>query len=277
MPGPDLHLHSTASDGAHAPAELVRLAHAAALPAIAITDHDTVAGTAEVHAATAGLPIVAIPGVELSAGLGDRGMHILGYHIDHTDARLLARLADLRRIRLERAERIVHALAHDGFRITVADVLASADEGSVGRAHIARLLVETGQAPSVSEAFRTLLGKTAPYYIPKPVHTPEEIVAWIAEAGGVAVLAHPGLSEVDDLIPGLVAAGLAGLEVYHPSHDATRTEQYALLAASLGLIATGGSDFHGLNREGDTLGSVSVPERVVADLERAVQDRSVRS
>lgn len=269
MSGPDLHLHSSASDGAHAPAELVRLALSTGLPAIAITDHDTVSGTAEALAAREGTDLVVVSGVELSAGYGDRGMHILGYHIDHTDPCLHARLTELRSIRVERAERIVYALARDGFRITVDDVLDSADGGSIGRAHIARLLVDTGQAASVSEAFRTLLGKTAPYYIPKPVHTPEEMLAWITEAGGVAVLAHPGLSGVDDLIPQLVSAGLAGLEVYHPSHDHGQTVRYAGLAVSLGLIATGGSDFHGLDREGDALGSVDVPDGAIADLERA--------
>lgn len=269
MPGPDLHLHSSASDGAHAPGELVRLSAAAGLPAIAITDHDTVFGTAEALAEAASLPILVISGVELSAGYGDRGMHILGYHVDHTDTALNTRLEALRTIRVERAERIVYALAHDGFRIEVADVLAAADGGAIGRAHIARLLVDTGQAASVSEAFRTLLGKTAPYYVPKPVHTPEDMLAWIAEAGGVPVLAHPGLSGVDDLIPALAQSGLAGLEAYHPSHSPGRREHYACLAASLGLIATGGSDFHGLDRDGDALGSVDVPEQVVADLEHA--------
>jgi len=200
-------------------------------------------------------------------------MHILGYHVDHTDARFHARLAALRAVRIERAERIVYALARDGFRITVDEVLAAADGGSVGRAHIARLLADSGQVPSVSDAFRTLLGKTAPYYVPKPVHAPEEMLEWVAEAGGIGVLAHPGLSRVDDLIPSLVGAGLAGLEVYHPAHDAAHAARYAELAASFGLIATGGSDFHGLDREGDALGSADVPERVVQDLESARTSR----
>lgn len=269
MPGPDLHLHSSASDGAYRPAELVRRAQAAGLPAISITDHDTVAGTAEALSAAQDMPLVVISGVELSAGHGDRGMHILGYHVDHTDVRFQDRLAGLRSVRIQRAERIVYALAHDGFRITVDEVLAVADGGSVGRAHIARLLVDSGQAPSVSDAFRTLLGKSAPYFVPKPVHAPEEMLEWIAEAGGVGVLAHPGLSRVDDLIGPLVDAGLAGIEVYHPAHDAAHTARYAELAASLGLIATGGSDFHGLDRQGDAMGRADVPERVVHDLEAA--------
>ncbi len=269
MSGPDLHLHSTASDGTRSPAQLVSLAHEVGCPAIALTDHDTVSGIAEAHAAADHLPVTVIPGVELSAGYGDRGMHILGYHIDHADPRLGARLAELRATRLERAERIVYALARDGFSISVADVLHVADGGSIGRAHIAQLLVTTGQVSSVAEAFSTLLGKTAPYYVPKPVLDPEELIGWVRESGGVAVLAHPGLSGVDDLVPSLVHVGLAGIEAYHPSHDAAAQERYAAMAAALGLIATGGSDFHGLDRAGDRLGCMDVPLHVVDDLDRA--------
>jgi predicted metal-dependent phosphoesterase TrpH len=203
-------------------------------------------------------------------------MHILGYHIDHLDSCLLHRLQDLRTVRVERAERIVYALSRDGFTITLDDVLAVADGGSIGRAHIARILVTSGQVPSVADAFKSLLGRTAPYYVPKPVQPPETLIAWIAEAGGVAVLAHPGLSEVDDLIPSLVEAGLVGLEVYHPAHDARATVRYAALAESLGLIVTGGSDFHGLARTGDELGCMDVPPGVVDDLARARDRMALR-
>lgn len=276
MAGPDLHLHTTASDGTCTPAELVRRAHALRLPAIAITDHDSVNGIVDALNEAAAVPITVIPGVELSAGHGDTGIHILGYHIDHTDARLLSRLDGLLAVRVERAERIVYALRRDGFRITTDDVLAAADGGAIGRAHIARFLVSSGQAPSVSEAFRTLLGKTAPYYVPKPVRPPEEIIAWVAEAGGVAVLAHPGLSDADALIPGLVSAGLAGLEVYHPSHGSAQISHYGALAASLDLVATGGSDYHGLARDGDALGSMDVPLSAVTGLARALEEGSLR-
>lgn len=266
MSGPDLHLHSTASDGTCTPARLVALARAAGLPAIALTDHDSVGGIDAAIDAAAGTTLAIIPGVELSAGIGDRGIHILGYFIDHHDTTLLDRLEHLRRVRLERAERIVWALARDGYTISLDDVLGLAADGAVGRAHIAQLLVAAGYVATVSEAFKTLLGSSAPYYVPKPVSTPEEVVRWIGEAGGVAVVAHPGLSKIADLIPRLVDAGIAGIEAYHGSHDATTTEYYASLAREHGLIATGGSDFHAEDRDGASPGSANVPDHVLADL-----------
>jgi len=269
MPGPDLHLHSTASDGTLSPSQIVALAESVFCPVISLTDHDTVAGVSEALEAARDTTVSVIPGVELSAGVGDRGIHLLGYHIDHTDSTFLTRLARLRQIRLERAERIVHALARDGFALTIDDVLEVADGGSVGRAHIAQLLVSTGRVPSVNEAFVRLLGSSAPYYVPKPVSAPEEVVGWITDAGGVAVLAHPALSNAEDLIPMLRQAGIAGIEAYHSAHDAASSARLAALARSLGLVATGGSDFHGAIREGEGLGTTAVPDSVVAELEAA--------
>ncbi len=269
VPGPDLHLHSTASDGTVTPSGLVELAATVCCPAIALTDHDTTDGVAEALAASRGTSVTVVPGVELSAGIGERGMHILGYHVDHNDPALRARLERLREVRVERAERIVYALSEAGFALTIAEVLDAADGGSVGRAHIAQRLVVTGQVPSVREAFVRLLGSAAPYYVPKPVESPGDVIGWIRKAGGVPVLAHPGLSRVDDLIPSLVEVGLLGIEAYHPAHDAAATQHYAALAADLGMIATGGSDFHGLDREGDSLGSVGVPANVTAALTAA--------
>lgn len=269
MPGPDLHLHSTASDGVLDPSALVELASRAGCPAIALTDHDSVAGVAEALMAAAGTPLIVIPAVELTAGVDGRDMHVLGYHVDHTDPTLLAHLRRLREIRAERARRIVASLNEAGIDVALDAVLRLAGGGAVGRAHIAQLLVATGQAVSVEDAFRRLLGRTSPHYIPKPLATPGEAIGWIRAAGGVAVLAHPGLSRVDDLIGDLVGEGLLGIEAYHPGHDADTVRRYADLAGDLGLIATGGSDFHGLDREGDRLGSASVPDHVVEQLATA--------
>jgi hypothetical protein len=274
MPGPDLHVHSTASDGSLSPTELVALAEALCIPALSITDHDSVGGVIEALDVARCGPVTVIPGVELSAGVGDRGIHILGYYIDHMSAPLRDRLEQLRVTRLERAERIVYALSQDGFDITLDDVLAIADGGTIGRAHIAQLLVSTGRAPTVTDAFRTLLGSSAPYYVPKPVCAPAEVISWIADAGGVAVLAHPGLSGVDDLIAELVDVGIVGIEAYHGAHDAATRDHYARLADEYGLIVTGGSDFHGEHREGERMGSANVPESVTAQLASAHQ-RSV--
>lgn len=269
MPGPDLHLHSTASDGVLAPAAIVELAARNGCFTIAITDHDSVDGVAEALHAAARASVTVIPAVELSAGLDGRDLHILGYHIDHTDPVLLKRLQGQRAVRIQRAERIVGSLAESGFSVTLDEVLRLADGGSVGRAHIAQLLVSSGQATDVGDAFRRLLGRSAPHYVPKPLRSPAEVIAWIRDAGGVAVLAHPGLSGVDDLLPELASTGIVGIEAYHSAHDAGTVQRYVLLARQLGLIVTGGSDFHGLDREGDRLGSANVPDDVVEHLASA--------
>lgn len=273
MPGPDLHVHSTASDGQLAPAELVALAARLGLPAIALTDHDTVDGIAAALTAAETLPVTVIPGVELSAAVGERSVHILGYFIDHSDEALLARLARLREVRIERAHAILAALASGGIQLSIDDVLAAAsDGGAVGRAHIAGLLVEAGHAVDVPDAFRRLLGRGAPYYVPKPVMTPREVVGWITSAGGIAVAAHPGLSEIDDLVPALAEDGIVGLEAYHGAHDEAARGHYAALASEHGLVATGGSDFHG-SVGGPTLGSAHVPEEAADALRQAWERR----
>lgn len=276
MLGPDLHLHSTASDGTLAPAEIVRAAASLGLPAIAITDHDTVAGVAPALVAAEGLPLTVIPAIELSSSVGERDVHILGYYVDYRHPALLTRLTELRQVRLERAERIVHALAADGIHVSLDDILGLPEEGAIGRAHIAELLVASGHVASVPEAFRTMLGSTAPYYVPKPVSSPEEVIALVEDAGGVAVLAHPGLSGIDELIPLLAEAGLAGLEAYHGAHDEGERERYARLAEDLGLVATGGSDFHGEHREGQGIGTADVPPSVTAALQAAHVARRMR-
>lgn len=273
MPGPDLHVHSTASDGALTPAQLVAHAERLGVPTIALTDHDTVDGIASALEAAVGSTVAVIPGVELSAGIGDRGVHILGYYVDHTNAALLAKLVELRAIRLARAERILSALKAGGIEIGLADVLDAADGGAVGRAHIAQQLVDAGYAESVPQAFRTLLGSSAPYYVPKPVSSPIEVVGWIHAAGGVAVLAHPRLSEADEFLPVLVDAGIVGIEAYHGSHDAETRAHYEELASRLGLIVTGGSDFHGDQHEGGELGSANVPANAAAALAAAHAER----
>lgn len=269
MAGPDLHVHSTASDGALGPRALVERAEQLGLPAIAITDHDTVDAVAEALEAARASVVTVIPGVELSAGVGERSVHILGYHIDHTDPVLLSRLSTLRAARVHRAERIVAALRADGFLISLEDVMAAADGGAVGRAHIAQLLVEAGHTASVADAFREMLGSSAPYYVPKPVSSAQEVIGWVEAAGGVAVLAHPALSTADDLIPALVEAGIVGLEAFHGAHDEPTRQHYVGLARAHGLIVTGGSDFHGDQHEGGELGSANVPPDTVAVLEAA--------
>lgn len=269
MPGPDLHLHSTFSDGLLTPAELVEMALERGLPAIAIADHDGVAGIEFAVEAARGTALLVVPAVELSAAAGERTVHILGYFIDSSDPLLLERLTRLRDARRERAARIVAALEADGIHLDLDGLTTGTDDAAVGRAHIARALVEGGHARDMSDAFERFVGDSAPYFAAKSLVTPERAIGWIHDAGGVAVLAHPGLNGIDDLITTLVDAGLAGIEACHASHDPATAARYRTLATRLGLVVTGGSDYHGSPREGGEMGCVSAPKGAVEELERA--------
>jgi hypothetical protein len=269
MPKTDLHLHSTFSDGLLTPEEIVTLAIRAHLPAIAITDHDCIDGVEPARSAAAGTGLLVIPAVELSAVHDSRSLHILGYHIDIDSERLRARLAHLRSARLERARSIVDALRADGYELDPDEILRPSSEGAVGRAHIARQLIEQGAARDMDDAFVRFLADDAPYYVPKPSTPAEAAISWVIDSGGVPVLAHPGLSRVDDLIPALVGHGLAGLEAYHASHDPATATRYVEMAERYGLIVTGGSDFHGSEREGGPIGSSGAPDDPIRRLEAA--------
>ncbi|MDI6711812.1 MAG: PHP domain-containing protein [Anaerosomatales bacterium] len=265
----DLHIHSTASDGAHAPETLVRMAADAGLAAIAIADHDTVAAipAAQLESSRIGGPRV-LTAVELSARASDgRSVHVLGYHLDPTSNALQAFLEAQRAERLRRAERMVESLAKAGYPVTVASVLAHANGGSVGRTHVALALVHNGAVPSVGAAFAELIGRGKPHYVPKEVPDVVEVIDLVHSAGGLAVLAHPAVSGVLDLVEPLAAAGLDGVEAYHAQHTATQREDVADLARRSGLAATGGSDFHG--HPGDTayIGAGEAPDAVLDELD----------
>lgn len=262
----DLHAHTSASDGALSPSALVNHAHELGLDVLAITDHDSVAGIPEAFQAAEGSPLILVPGVELSAVWEGRDVHILGYFVGYEDAQLLSHLEDLRDARRRRAETIVAALREAGYDISLESVLALADGGSVGRSHVARVLVNEGHAQNVTEAFRQLLGRGRPFYVPKDVRSPFDVLEVVRSAGGVPVLAHPGVTKVDDLIPSLVGVGLMGIEAYHAEHSVEDRDRYASLARSLGLIATGGSDYHGPEVPKQDLGSVEIPESEVERL-----------
>lgn len=250
MPYADLHTHTLASDGTQAPAENVRLAAAAGLGAVAITDHDTVAGIEEALEAGSQYGIRVVPGVEISTVSGGTDIHVLGYFIDPANRQLLDRLAELRSVRDRRNEMILERLNGLGLEVTMADVLASlqaskkADE-SIGRPHIADALVRKGYVSSMTEAFDRYLGKDGAAYVNPPRIRPQTALQWIVDAGGVPVLAHPGLYNQDELIGELAGLGLAGLEVYHSDHSPEQEAHYLALAERYHLIVTAGSDFHG--------------------------------
>ncbi|CAM3951095.1 PHP domain-containing protein [Paenibacillus alkaliterrae] len=255
----DLHTHTTASDGMQSPAENVRLAKAAGLAAVAITDHDTVAGVAEAVLEGMRTNIIVVPGVELSTAASGIDIHILGYFTNNEDERWIARLTSLRGTRDRRNVMIVEKLRGLGIPITMEEVLAAAhgssaedsllnSEGSVGRPHIAEVLVRKGIVSSMKEAFDRYLASGAAAYVNPPRLHPIEAMEWIKEAGGTSVIAHPGLYGNDALVEELIQHGVQGIEAYHSDHGSEEESRYTKLADIYGLIVTGGSDFHGIRR-----------------------------
>lgn len=265
----DLHLHTTASDGHLTPLQLIDRAGELGLDAIAVTDHDSVEAVAEVCDLGAARGITVVPGVELSASHDGRDIHILGYFVEPTDSDLLARLRMLREARMERARAMVDALAAEGYMVPLDEVLDLAAGGAVGRSHVARALVARGHAQDVADAFQRLIGRGRPFYVPKPVSSPLEVLQTVRDAGGVAVLAHPGVTRVDELIPELVASGLRGLEAYHGEHSEADRLRYASMAEESGLLVTGGSDYHGPSSPGVDMGAVEMPDEVLVCLLQA--------
>ncbi|MGB4592946.1 MAG: PHP domain-containing protein [Coriobacteriia bacterium] len=273
----DLHIHSNASDGAFAPREVVRHALSAGIRRIALTDHDTVDGIPEAMAAGAEMGVTVIPGVELSAETADgRSAHILGYFIDVDDAELREYLAHLRNTRLERARKMVEALTKAGMPVTLEDVIARAREGSIGRAHVALALVDAGVVPNMGAAFSELIGRDKPYFVSRPVPEPQEVIATIRRAGGLAVIAHPAVSGIEDAIPALATTGLEGVEAYHSQHDAVTRRRLRDTARALGLIVTGGSDFHGIVGSHAALGDGGTPDSAFDELITRAGDRATR-
>lgn len=258
------------------------MAAEAGLAAIGITDHDTVAGWDEAIAAAAAYPgLEVVPGVEISTALDGQDIHILGYYVDGRDPVFLERLASQRRVRDSRNELIVAKLNELGVPITWDAVLDAAgrDRGpdeTIGRPHIAEALLRMGAVASLQEAFDRYLAEGRPAYVLPPRISPTEAIAWIHEAGGAAVIAHPGLYGADEAVEALLAAGVAdGVEVYHSDHLAEDERRYAAMAARFGVLATGGSDFHG-ERKGRVyhgpIGCRAADAQVVAALARRAQE-----
>lgn len=254
----DLHAHSTASDGAKSPTELVEQAKRVALAAVALTDHDTVSGIAEARDAGDRLGVRLVPGVELSAVEGDEETHVLGLHLADT-RELERRLADLRVMRRTRAERIVARLNELGVRISFDDVLEHAGSGAIGRPHVARALIASGWAMDFRDAFDRYLANGRPAYVGKERLPINEAIEMIHCAGGIAVLAHPGAGGTRARIETLVAQGLDGIEVLHPSHGAEDVARLGALADHFKLVRSGGSDWHGAADGARVLGSIKVP------------------
>ncbi|WP_274528332.1 PHP domain-containing protein [Paenibacillus piscarius] len=274
----DLHTHTRASDGMLPPSGNVQLASTKGLAAVAITDHDTVSGIAEAQAAGRKYSVTVVPGVEISTRADGKEIHILGYYIDTGQELLLSRLARQRDTRLARNEAILEKLRGLGIGITLEQVQAGLGrelkpDESIGRPHIADELVRLGAASDMRDAFDRYLAEGAAAYVSPPRITPDEACRWIHEAGGAAVMAHPGIYDDDALVRRILELGcLDGIEVYHSDHGLEEHQRYLALAQEFGLVVTGGSDFHG-ERQGvvfhGDLGSVNVPVGVLEQLKAA--------
>jgi predicted metal-dependent phosphoesterase TrpH len=257
-PHVDLHAHSTASDGSQSPEAAVRSAHKAGVAALALTDHDTLAGIAEAQQTADALGLRLVPGVELSVHQGEHEVHLLGLHIRDVDALqdAVALYRDLRRARAESKVARLNALGVAG---TMDEVLAAAAGGAVGRPHVARALIGGGHVKDAREAFDRYLGAGRPAYVDKERLDIADGIALIHRAGGIAVLAHPAGEGRRERIEPLVAMGLDGLEVRHPSHSGEDRKRLEALAEFFGLVLSGGSDWHGAGHGTRALGAMKVP------------------
>jgi predicted metal-dependent phosphoesterase TrpH len=281
----DLHAHSSASDGALAPKALVDEAARRGVTTFALTDHDTTRGLAAAQARAAELGIELIPGIELSVSedQGRRQMHILGLGIDPAHPELVRVAADLDGQRVRRVQAMVERLRELGIEIDAAQVRERAGDAALGRPHVARVLVASGVCRDADEAFARFLGRGRPAFVPRLGLCARDAIAAIHESGGVASLAHPNLSVGVDAPGGLEAfvdrvagAGLDGLEVEHPSHTPAMRKRLRRMARAYGLLATGGSDFHGDRTQDAPLGSLPRQERSRRELYAGLVERLER-
>lgn len=270
----DLHIHTTVSDGADTPEEIVQKALAIGLEAIAISDHDSMSGVCPARAAARGTGLEVLPGVEMNSYYESKEIHLLGYLIDPLNEQFAVKLQQLQLDRLQRAAKIIDKLAALDLRIDLERVLEIAGGGSVGRPHIAEAMVEAGIVPNREAAFQKYIGSLGPAYVPRTRITPVEAVSLIKAAGGVPVLAHPGVSGCSEIIPELQAAGLMGLEVYHTNHKPLMVDYYLKIARDYHLIVTGGSDYHGAGHGScNQLGRATVSYQAVEQLKSRAGNR----
>ncbi|MGE5423135.1 MAG: PHP domain-containing protein [Ignavibacteriales bacterium] len=245
----DLHIHTTASDGLFTPAQVIDMATELGLTGIAITDHDTMSGLkiAADCLKSNKISLDVIPGIEINTDVEIGEVHILGYYVDANNQAMCQRLMEIKSARRQRALVMIEKLADLGMFIMVDEVEKRAKGDLIGRPHIAMVLKERCYVKSVKEAFDMYIGQGRPAYAPRYKFPPEEAIALIHQAGGAAVLAHPGLIKDARTIDEIIALGIDGIEVFYPEHDHLQITHYKNLADSNKLLITGGSDFHGMD------------------------------
>jgi len=277
--GYDLHVHTTASDGTLTPGEVIDAAGNIGLKGIAITDHDTVAGLEPARRYlehTPDLMLELIPGIELNTEAGDEEIHILGYFIDPENAALNQHLQTIRTSRYDRVLKMVERLRQSGLAISFDQVQKLTRGESMGRPHIARALMENGYVNSVKEAFDKYIGRGQPGFVPRYKFLPAEAIKLIKEAGGIAVLAHPGLIADSNQIREVIKLGIEGLEVYYPEHSREQQQKLAAWAGQYKLLMTGGSDYHGPGSQESraSLGSSTISGELLACMRSRLNSRS---
>ncbi len=269
----DLHLHTQFSDGTYTPEELAEQARRHGLKAVALTDHDTVEGCPRMQAACDRLGIEFIAAAELTAELEGHEIHLIAYGVDTEHPLLLSELARFQGVRQDRIREMVHRLNELGVGLEAEAVFRLASCRAPGRPHVARALVQAGWCASLDEAFERFLKKHRPAWVPKCKMSALEAITLVHRAGGLAVLAHPGLNRSDDLIPILAAAGMDGIECFHTKHSAAAAAHYLEVAERHRLLVTGGSDCHGMSKGRPLIGTVRLPYEYVARLQEALRAR----
>lgn len=263
----DLHIHSNMSDGTYSPKEVVDLAKTAGLTTIALTDHDNVDGILPAQERGKEVGVEVIPGIEFTTELPRAELHILGYFINSADGDFTAVLETVQADRVKRIYKIVDKLKQLGIQIEPEDVFSISGKKAPGRPHVARALIKKGAVATFKEAFNRYLDHRSPAFVPHYKLAPAEAVKVILKAGGIAVLAHPVISNYDEIIPELMSYGLRGIEIYYTGYSPEQVDRYLNLARKYGLLATGGSDFHGADSGRDIkLGEIFIPDALVEKL-----------
>ncbi len=256
----DLHVHTKASDSTFSVEEILELAKSCGLKAVGITDHDTVEAIDLALAAAPNYGVEIIPGVELSAEENNYDIHILGYFMDWKNKEFKQKLDELRANRLIRAKLILEKLSTVNVNLKIEEVLSLTESyTAVGRLHIARAMKKAGFVNDVPEAFRRYIGQDGPAYVKKQFLSPKEASDLIKNAGGISVLAHPGVLNNYELVESVIKAGIMGIEVYHNEHSGTTVEKLKALTTKYNLLITGGSDDHGAGKSKILLGSILIP------------------
>jgi len=269
----DLHLHTQLSDGTYSPEELVVEARRHGLAALALTDHDTVEGCERAALACEAAGIEFVPGTELTAEQDGNELHLLGYFIDTQNPRLLTQIARFQSVRQDRIREMVARLNQVRVPLEAEAVFALANCRAPGRPHVARALVQAGLCASLDEAFERFLKKNRPAWVPKFKMSAAEAIDLVHQAGGVAVMAHPGLNRSDQVIPGLVEIGLDGIECFHTKHSTATADHYLQIAERFHLLVTGGSDCHGLSKGRPLIGTIKLPYQHVEKLKERAAER----